>query len=140
MPLLVGMTCVVLTAEGYAAEHRIASPDGDLAVVVSDNGGLHVRVEVNDQVVSAKSPLGLEFKGGIKLGPAAAMNGDNAIQLRTPLAFLGKGQWTLRRFADNIESDDHRAVVESQETVDAQTVLSLSLKPAGGFTGILSQD
>jgi len=70
----------------------------------------------------------------------AAMNGDDAIERQTPLAFLGAGTWTLQRFADNTESDDYQAVVESKDTVDAQTVLSLSLKPAGGFAAILSQD
>jgi alpha-glucosidase len=70
----------------------------------------------------------------------AAMNGDDAIELQTPLAFLGAGTWTLQRFADNTESDDYQAIVESKDTVDAQTVLSLSLKPAGGFAAILNQD
>jgi alpha-glucosidase len=70
----------------------------------------------------------------------AAMNGDDAKRLKAPLAFLDAGAWTLRRFADDTESDDYGAVLESRGTVDAQTALSLSLKPAGGFAAILSWD
>jgi alpha-glucosidase len=70
----------------------------------------------------------------------AALNGDDAVELEAPLAFLGQGKWTLRRFADDTESDDYEAVVESEETVDAKTVLSFSLKSAGGFAGILTQN
>jgi alpha-glucosidase len=54
-----------------AAEHRIASPGGGLAVVVSDDGGLHYRVEVGGQAVVVDSPLGLGFKDGTQLGPTA---------------------------------------------------------------------
>jgi alpha-glucosidase len=70
----------------------------------------------------------------------AAMNGDDAKRLKAPLAFLDAGAWTLRRFTDDTESDDYGAVLESRGTVDAQTALSLSLKPAGGFAAILSWD
>jgi alpha-glucosidase len=69
-----------------------------------------------------------------------AMNGDDAIELKTPLTFLGDGNWTLKSFADTTESDDYQAVVQSTETVTAQTVLSLSLKPAGGFAAILTRN
>ena len=70
----------------------------------------------------------------------AAMNGEDATQLKTPLAFLGDGTWILQRFADNTDSDNYQAVVESRDSVTAQTVLSLSLKPAGGFAAILTRD
>lgn len=69
----------------------------------------------------------------------AAMNGDEAMELRTPLAFLGKGKWTLRGFADNIASSDYEAVIESVSNVDAGAVISLSLSPAGGYAGILNK-
>jgi alpha-glucosidase len=69
----------------------------------------------------------------------AAMNGDDAAQLRAPLKFLGKGKWTLRGFADKADSSDYQAVVESTRDVDADTVLPLSLIPAGGFAGIISK-
>lgn len=69
----------------------------------------------------------------------AAMNGDDAVQLQAPLKFLGKGTWTLRSFADNTASGDYQAVVESTLKVEANTVVPLSLMPAGGFAGIISK-
>jgi alpha-glucosidase len=69
----------------------------------------------------------------------AAMNGDDATQLQVPLKFLGKGKWTLRSFADNTESSDYQAVVETKRSVDAKAVVPLSLMPTGGFAGIISK-
>ena len=69
----------------------------------------------------------------------AAMNDDDATQLQVPLKFLGKGKWTLRSFADNTGSSDYQSIVETNRCVDAKTVVPLSLMPAGGFAGIISQ-
>ena len=54
-----------------AAERQVVAPGGALKLIVSDKGGLNYQVEVDNETVLAKSPLGLEFKDGIKLGPAA---------------------------------------------------------------------
>jgi len=54
-----------------AAEQQVASPDDRLVVTVSDIGGLHYRVEADGNLVITNSPLGLEFKDGTRLGPAA---------------------------------------------------------------------
>jgi alpha-glucosidase len=70
----------------------------------------------------------------------AAMNGDDAMQLQAPLTFLGKGNWTLHSFADNPDSSDYQAVIESTLEVDTNTVVPLSLMPAGGFAGIISKE
>jgi alpha-glucosidase len=70
----------------------------------------------------------------------AAMNGDGAMQLQVPLKFLGKGNWTLVSFADKTDSTDYQAVVETRRAVDAKAMVLLSLLPAGGFAGIISQD
>lgn len=70
----------------------------------------------------------------------AAMNGDDAMQLQAPLKFLGEGKWMLHSFADNTNSSDYQAVVESTLGVDAKTVVPLSLLPAGGFAGIISKE
>ena len=56
---------------GHAAEHHLTSPDGKLAVFVSDDGGLRYRVEVDSEPIITPSKLGLEFVGGVVLGPAA---------------------------------------------------------------------
>jgi len=69
-----------------------------------------------------------------------AMNGDAATQLPVPLKFLGKGKWTLRSFADNTNSSDYQAIVETSRGVDAKAVAPLSLLPAGGFAGIISRE
>ncbi len=68
----------------------------------------------------------------------AAMNGNDAAQLPAPLTFLGKGKWTLRSFADKTDLSDYQAVMESSTDVDAETILSLSVAPAGGCVGIIS--
>jgi len=69
----------------------------------------------------------------------AAMNGDAAASLNVPLNFLGRKKWALHGFADDPKFSDYQAVVESTSKVDAKTVLTLSLAPAGGFTGIISK-
>ena len=56
---------------GRAAEARLTSPDGKLAVVVTDTNGLRYRVEVDGNPVVTESRLGLEFLDGTRFGPAA---------------------------------------------------------------------
>ena len=68
----------------------------------------------------------------------AAMNGDAAVALRVPLAFLGPGKWSLKSFADKPDAAP-ASIVESVEAVDAATCLPLSLAPAGGFAGVLTE-
>jgi len=68
-----------------------------------------------------------------------AMNGDDATTLPVSLKFLGKGKWTLRSFADQPDSLDYQAVVESKQTVDSSTNLNLNLCPAGGFAAVLEK-
>lgn len=70
----------------------------------------------------------------------AAMNGDAAASLTVPLNFLGRKKWTLQSFADDPKAADYQAVVESTSGVDAKSVLTLSLAPGGGFTGIIKRD
>ncbi|HRZ58766.1 MAG TPA: glycoside hydrolase family 97 N-terminal domain-containing protein, partial [Candidatus Paceibacterota bacterium] len=72
------LTCIstafaVATSFMMAAERRVASPDGKLALTVSDAGGLNCRVEVDGQPLLKPSRLGLEFAGGVTLGPAATI-------------------------------------------------------------------
>lgn len=69
--LLLGWSFSALSVS--AAEQRLASPDGALAIIVSDDHGLHFRVEADGKVLLTNSPLGLEFKDGTKLGPAAVI-------------------------------------------------------------------
>jgi alpha-glucosidase len=69
----------------------------------------------------------------------AAMNGDDAAQLQAPLKFLGKGKWTVRSFADKTGSTDYEAVVESKSDVTAESSLTLSLLPDGGYVAIIGK-
>jgi alpha-glucosidase len=73
--LLLGGIALCETGRVTAAEQRVAAPDNRLAVIVSDAGGLNYRVAVNDNVVLTNSALGLEFKDGTRLGPAAVIAG-----------------------------------------------------------------
>jgi alpha-glucosidase len=80
MPILtiigVALLTVVLASAGQsrpAAEHRVMSPDGRLVFVLSDAGGLNYRVEVDGQPLLKPSHLGLQFAGGVTLGPAAVI-------------------------------------------------------------------
>src|SRR3954454_11965969 len=57
----------------HASEQRVAAPGGALTAIVTDDHGLHLRVEIDGKPVVNDSPLGLEFKDGVKLGPAAAI-------------------------------------------------------------------
>ena len=66
------------------------------------------------------------------------MNGDDAAALDLPLKFLGKGQWTLRSFADRVDGKPEE-IIESSQPVDATTVLPVKLSAAGGFVAVLSQ-
>jgi alpha-glucosidase len=68
-----------------------------------------------------------------------AMNGDAAASVKVPLKFLGRKKWTLRSYADDPKFSDYQTVLESTSGVDARTVLTLTLAPAGGFAGIISQ-
>jgi alpha-glucosidase len=68
-----------------------------------------------------------------------AMNGDAAASFKVPLKFLGRKKWTLRSFADDPKFSDYQTVLESTSSVNARTVLTLTLAPAGGFAGIISR-
>ncbi len=71
IPILLGLALAAASAP--AAEQRVASPGGILAPIVSDDHGLSIRVEAAGEPVLKDSPLGLEFEGGVTLGPAAAI-------------------------------------------------------------------
>jgi alpha-glucosidase len=71
IPCLLLLGFASMAAQAPAAEQRVAAPGGGLAVVVSDDQGLSFRVEIDRKTVVNKSALGLEFEGGVKLGPSA---------------------------------------------------------------------
>jgi alpha-glucosidase len=73
--LLVPMTLIAVgcASVATAAEHQVVAPGGGLKVLVSDEGGLNYRIEVDGKTVLTNSPLGLEFQDGTKLGPRAAI-------------------------------------------------------------------
>jgi alpha-glucosidase len=65
---------LLFAPSAVAAEHRITSPGGGLTAVISDDGGLHYRIDVGGQKVVVESPLGLGFKDGTQLGPSAVIS------------------------------------------------------------------
>jgi len=68
--LLAGvLLCSLFSA--HAAESRLDSPDGRIALILSDNAGLHYRVELDSKPLLADSQLDLEFQDGARLGPTA---------------------------------------------------------------------
>lgn len=71
--LSVTLVAVGCASVAIAAERQVVSPGGGLKVIVSDDGGLNCRVEVNGKMILTNSPLGLEFQDGTKLGPAAVI-------------------------------------------------------------------
>jgi alpha-glucosidase len=68
-----------------------------------------------------------------------AMNGDAPATLPLSLSFLGQGKWTLRSYADRLDGAPAE-VLESNQAVDATTVLPVKLAGAGGFAAVLSQE
>ena len=67
------LSTLLSVAAVHAAEHTVKSPDGRITCTVTDVNGLHYRVEVADKPLLLDSILGLEFKDGTKLGPAAVI-------------------------------------------------------------------
>jgi alpha-glucosidase len=82
----------------HASEMRLTSPDGKLAVMVSDQGGMHYRVAVDSKLVLTDSQLGLEFQDGTKLGPTAVIT-----QTKTA---RHDGTWQ-NHFGKRLEVRDH---------------------------------
>src|ERR1022692_4263137 len=71
--LLYALLFLILSMSAYPAEEHVTSPDGALKVIVSDDHGLNYRVEISGKIMLTNSLLGLEFKDGAKLGPAAVI-------------------------------------------------------------------
>ncbi|HEY8994549.1 MAG TPA: glycoside hydrolase family 97 protein [Lacunisphaera sp.] len=61
------------TSQLLAKEESLTSPDGRVAVVVTDTGGLRYHVTLDGQPALANSRLGLDFAGGISLGRATTI-------------------------------------------------------------------
>ncbi len=98
--------------EACAAEQRVTAPGGGLAVIVSDDHGLAYRVEVDGKTVLADSLLGLEFRAGAKLGPAAVMTRAT----RT----AHDGRWENRFGSNRFVSDRWRELRLKIEERDAE--------------------
>lgn len=73
LQLLSVVSLIGSAAIAIATEQRVESPRGELAVVLSDAGGLNYRLEARGKLILTNSPLGLEFKDGTKLGPATTI-------------------------------------------------------------------
>ena len=74
IPVLLTATAM-LASLASATEQRVSSPNGKLTLVVSDDAGLHYRVELDGKPLLADSVLGLAFADGTTLGPTANITG-----------------------------------------------------------------
>ncbi len=81
-----------------ATDARLTSPDGQLTVLVSDQGGLHYRVELAAKPVLDDSRLGLEFQDGTRLGPTATITKTKTAR--------HNGTWE-NHFGKRLEVRDH---------------------------------
>ena len=67
-----------------------------------------------------------------------AMNGDQALNLELPLAFLGAGDFEMEIYSDTAESTTRpTALAESRRTVKAKDTVKIDMAPAGGFAAVL---
>ena len=85
MRLLTGLltSTVLLGSLAPAAEQRVNSPNGKLTLVVSDDAGLHYRVELDGKPLLADSVLGLAFADGTTLGPTAKITDTKKASRKT---------------------------------------------------------
>ena len=69
--IAVAAVAAVGVTRSSAEEHRVVSPDGTLAAIVSDENGLSYRVEVDSKPILLRSQLGLELSDAAAFGPMA---------------------------------------------------------------------
>ncbi len=97
-PLVLSLALAAVPAQ--AAEQRVSAPGGGLAAIVSDDHGVTLRVEAGGKALLKSSPLGLEFQGGAKLGPAAAITKSTAAR--------HDGKWENRFGNNRLVRDNYR--------------------------------
>ena len=77
MRLLISSVAITLCLAGACCcpgeEVRVTSPDGTIAVIVSDEAGLNYRVEVDGVPVVIRSRLGLVLDDDTTLGPGSTI-------------------------------------------------------------------
>jgi alpha-glucosidase len=61
------------------SDRRLASPDGKIEIWLSDDGGLDYQVRLDGGALLAPSRLGLEFEGGVALGPRARIEKESRL-------------------------------------------------------------
>ena len=65
--ILLCLSLLLISSMAKAAEMRVASPDGKITFVISNEAGLRYRVQVDGKLVITDSRLGLKFKN-VELG------------------------------------------------------------------------
>lgn len=115
--------CLALAAlsVAHAREESILSPDGHVAVAVSDTEGLRYRVTLDDQPVLSDSRLGLDFAGGFSMGRVTKIVAVNRSE--------HDGSWENPFGPRRVVSDRYRELTLSlQETSDTPNRLNLILR------------
>lgn len=71
--LIIQLLIYCLLRSAGAADYQLKSPDGRLAIDISDAAGLRYRVECDGHLILQPSQLGLEFQDGTRLGPTVCV-------------------------------------------------------------------
>ena len=111
---LLAFTACASFGSSHAAEQRVSSPNGTISVIVNDAGGLHYRVEIDGKPLVQESPLGMEFQGGVTLGPSAV--------IRKADITISDGTWE-DRFGNRRVVPDRRASVSTLRSLALGHVL-----------------
>jgi len=109
-------------------------------VSVSDADGLTFRAACDETIVpSAEEARHLVVaRRKDQRWYLAAMNGDEALTLKVPLAFLPEGKWAIHRFADTVQSaTSPERIEETRSALSNRETITLKLAPAGDFVAIL---
>jgi alpha-glucosidase len=107
--------------QSHATEASLASPDGRVAIVISDDDGLRYRVALDGQPTFANSQLGLDFSGGVSLGRAAKITATSRSE--------HDGTWENAFGQRRVVPDHYRELkLELAEAADASRRLNLIVR------------
>ncbi len=136
LALILLASATLFATSASAAEERVTSPDGKLALVVSDDDGLRYRVELDGQSLLADSDLGLAFADGTPLGPDAKITATKESARDTTWDDpFGQRRTVPDRFRElRIELSE-----PSTSAAHART-FALRLQPVGGYAAVINPE
>jgi len=114
---------ILVSASSFsqAREESVASPDGRVAVAVSDTDGLRYRVTFDGRPAVVESRLGLDFAGGFSLGRTARITAAATRE--------HEGSWENAFGPRRVVPDHYRELrLETQETSDTPGRVTLIVR------------